>query len=208
MAGQVFQIVLFWFVAFLSGSIPTAYIAGKLSRGIDIRSFGSGNVGATNAFRVFGKKVGAIVFIVDFLKGFLPVFILPLFLPAKNLDVHEAGLWVGTGCILGHVFSPFLGLKGGKGIATGGGVLCGSFPFIFLFVIGSWVIVFIITRIVSISSLVALLVLIVTSIVFGLKTPVIVLISIIVLFLVWTHRSNISRLTQGKESKIVSKHNI
>ena len=125
-------VILFWAIAFLAGSTPTAYLAGRSFKRIDIRQYGSGNVGATNAFRVLGKKIGAFVFIIDFLKGSLPVFFLPLLLPANHLDPKEAGLWIGTGAIAGHVFTPFLGFKGGKGIATGAGVLCGAFPFLFL----------------------------------------------------------------------------
>src|SRR3989338_2661219 len=106
--------------SFFCGSIPFALIASKM-KGVDIRLHGSGNVGATNAWRVLGKKIGVIVFLADFLKGFLPVFIF------DNTAVAHSSklliLMIGASAILGHVFSPFLGFKGGKGVATGAGVL-------------------------------------------------------------------------------------
>ena len=112
------------------------------------------------------------------------------------------GLWIGLGAILGHVFTPFLGFKGGKGIAAGAGVLCGSFPVLFLIVLGSWVVVFSFTRIVSISSIASLIVLCISSALMGLKGTVIMLFVMISIFLIWTHRSNVARLLKGKEKSI------
>ena len=195
------SLALFWATAFLIGSTPTAYLAGRIFKGIDIRHHGSGNVGATNAFRVLGKKIGALVFVIDFLKGILPVCVLPLFLTANNLDAREAGLWIGTGAIVGHVFTPFLNFKGGKGISTGAGVLCGAFPLLFLITLVVWLGIFAWTRIVSISSLVSLVTLVVAAITFRLSGSVIFLFILIMLFIVWTHRSNIIRLIQRKENK-------
>jgi len=100
-----------------------------------------------------GEKNRRFVFLIDFLKGVVPVFFLPLLLPPGSLDPREVGLWIGTGSMMGHVFTPFLGFKGGKGIATGAGVLCGTFPLLFLIVIAVWLVLFALTRIVSISSL-------------------------------------------------------
>ncbi len=195
------SIILFWVTAFLLGSIPTAYLAGRIFKGVDIRLHGSGNVGATNAFRVLGKKIGALVFAIDFLKGFLPAALLPLCLPQGHLDVREVGLWIGTGAVAGHVFTPFLDFKGGKGIATGGGVLCGSFPLLFLITLVIWVAVFIMTRIVSISSLIASASLVISSTLFGLKKSIILTFFLIALFIIWTHRSNIFRIINGSENK-------
>ena len=196
------SLTLFWATAFLIGSTPTAYLAGRIFKGIDIRRHGSGNVGATNAVRVLGKKIGALVFVVDFLKGFLPACLLPLFLAANNLDAREAGLWIGTGAIVGHVFTPFLNFKGGKGIATGAGVLCGAFPLLFIITLVAWLGIFAWTRIVSISSLVSLVTLLIGAITLRLRSPVIFLFILIVLFIVWTHRSNIMRLIRGKENRL------
>jgi glycerol-3-phosphate acyltransferase PlsY len=114
----------------------------------------------------------------------------------------EVGLWVGMGAILGHVFTPFLQFKGGKGIATGAGVLCGAYPILFLLVLVSWMAMFMVTRIVSISSIASLIVLVMASILIQIKSSVIYCFIFIALFIVWTHRSNISRLIKGKENKL------
>src|SRR3989338_8540646 len=153
-------------LAFFLGSIPTAYLAGRIFKGIDIRQHGSGNVGATNALRVMGKKIGALVFFIDFIKGFLPVFLLSKFTTGLTPDPREAGLWLGVAAISGHVFTPFLGFKGGKGIATGAGVLLGVFPLLFFCVLFVWISVFVTTRIVSISSLTSLVCLVGLSVLF------------------------------------------
>ncbi|PIU40121.1 MAG: acyl-phosphate glycerol 3-phosphate acyltransferase [Candidatus Omnitrophica bacterium CG07_land_8_20_14_0_80_50_8] len=194
--------IIFWLLAFLSGALPTAYLAGHFFKGTDIRLHGSGNVGATNAFRVLGKRIGALVFLIDFLKSWWPVIFLPCWLPPNSLSAREAGLWIGTGAIAGHVFTPFLGFKGGKGIAAGAGVLCGAFPLLFLVVLTTWLLVFSFTRIVSISSLAALAGLVIASFLLGLKASVIAFFCLVAFFIVWTHRSNIARLIQGKEKKI------
>lgn len=194
--------LLLFSVAFLIGSIPTGYIAGRLFSGTDIRLHGSGNTGATNAFRVLGKKIGMLVFAVDFFKGFLPAFLVSRFFSLNYSDPKELGLWIGVGAILGHVFTPFLGFKGGKGIATGAGVLCGAFPILCLMVIGVWGIVFFFTRIVSISSLIALIALVIFSFFLGLKLSISLLFLGVCLFTIWTHRSNISRLRKGEERKV------
>lgn len=190
------------FLAFIIGSIPTAYLAGRIFKGIDIRQHGSGNVGATNALRVMGKKIGALVFFLDFIKGFLPAFLLSKFVTGLTLDPREAGLWLGIAAILGHVFTPFLGFKGGKGIATGAGVLLGSFPALFLIVTGVWIAVFLFTRIVSVSSLGAMLSLVAFSLFFKLDLSVTIAFTMICLLTIWTHRSNIIRMINGKESRM------
>lgn len=184
------------------GSFPTAYLAGRGFRKMDIRLHGSGNVGATNAFRVLGKKIGTLVFVIDLLKGFLPVFFLSRFVSWGPLDSREVGLWIGVGAILGHVFTPFLGFKGGKGIATGAGVLWGVFPALFLLVLTVWITVFLLSRIVSLSSLVAVISLVAFGILFQLRFSITLFFLGICLFTFWTHRSNISRLIQGKENTI------
>ncbi len=148
------RLVLLFLTAFLIGSFPTAYLVSRYAKGIDIRQHGSGNVGATNVFRVMGKKYGLFVFGVDFLKGATAVFLTWLLWPDPAahgvLDV-----WIGFGSILGHVFSPFLRFKGGKGVATGAGVLLATSPIIFIYTLLTWVIVFVLTRTVSISSIIA-----------------------------------------------------
>ncbi|HXV18899.1 MAG TPA: glycerol-3-phosphate 1-O-acyltransferase PlsY [Candidatus Omnitrophota bacterium] len=187
-------------LAFLVGSIPTAFLAGKYLGRIDIRKHGSGNVGATNAVRVMGKRIGLAVFALDWLKGLLPtVFFAPIFL---NDPSPEARVWVGFCAILGHIFTPFLGFRGGKGIATGGGVICGGYPVIFAIAIGAWAVCFFTSRIVSISSLVALVALILCAIIFPIPIWGKLYFLTIVLLGAWTHRSNISRIKRGDENKV------
>jgi glycerol-3-phosphate acyltransferase PlsY len=184
-------------VAFFVGSIPTAYLIGKWVRGTDIREHGSGNVGATNAFRVFGKRVGLLVFAIDFGKGLLSTTLVPMALyPEASL---EAVLWVGLGAILGHIFTPFLGFKGGKGIATGGGIVCGAVPVIFAIVISTWGISFLLTRVVSVSSLLAILALVVCSIFFDLSWHARLFFLLLLMMGLWTHRDNLKRLKRGGE---------
>ena len=186
--------------AFLCGSLPTAFLAGKLKH-VDIRRHGSGNVGATNAFRVLGKGYGIAVFLVDFLKGFLPAFLFPKVFWGEA-SVPALILWAGSAAILGHIFTPFLKFKGGKGVATGAGVVAALHPLLLLLMLFVWGAALLSTKIVSISSLI--------SITFGvigvliLKRPALELGFFFALFLLslWTHRSNISRLFNKSENKV------
>ena len=186
---------LFWryLIAFLCGSLPTAYLAGRYFGKIDIREHGSGNVGATNVIRVMGKGIGLSVFTVDFLKGFLPAYFLS--------PSHNAVLWVGLAAILGHVFSPFLSFKGGKGIATGAGAVLACGPLYFIWVIAVWLLLFWLSKIVSISSIIAVGLLTILALFFKAPGSDIAAFIVYFLFTLWTHRSNISRLAQGKELK-------
>jgi glycerol-3-phosphate acyltransferase PlsY len=169
-------------------------------KNIDIRQHGSGNVGATNAFRVLGKGPGIAVFVVDFLKGYLPVLLAPdLGVSSQNL------IWIGLAAILGHVFNPWLGFKGGKGIATGAGVLMGLNPLLFLIAIMSWIAVFLLTKIVSLSSLIAVGILFAVSLGEPISPHEKAFFGAVFAFVVWTHRSNIRRLLKGEEKRMVSR---
>src|SRR5438477_1254081 len=144
-------------IAYLAGSIPSAYIAGKV-RGVDLRKHGSGNLGATNVVRVLGPKIGAAVFAADLLKGFLPVYFLPIY--AETLRPDFWALVYGVAAILGHVKPVFLlGKGGGKGVATAAGVFAALAPIPSLITFGVWLIVFLITRYVSVASLAGAIVL-------------------------------------------------
>src|SRR5438067_6146454 len=138
-------------IAYLAGSIPSAYIAGKV-RGVDLRQHGSGNLGATNVVRVLGPGIGGVVFLADVLKGFLPVYFLPIY-----TETLQPGLWAlvyGVAAILGHVKPIFLlGKGGGKGVATAGGVFMALAVVPVLITQVVWVIVFYFTRYVSLASL-------------------------------------------------------
>lgn len=188
--------------AFFCGAIPTAFIIAKKAKGIDIRQHGSSNVGATNAFRVLGKKMGALVFALDLLKGYLPAKLLSLYFFNNR---PELALWIGLGAVLGHVFTPFLSFKGGKGIATGAGALLAAYPLIFLWALLAWVLVFAVTKIVSISSLAAILSLVLWGKHYQVPDASMAFFVLAAVFLVWTHRSNIQRLLKGEEKKVINR---
>lgn len=192
-------------IAYLAGSIPSAYLAGKL-RGVDLRKHGSGNLGATNVVRVLGPKIGAAVFIADLMKGFLPVYFLPLY--TETLRPELWALVYGAAAILGHVKPIFLlGKGGGKGVATASGVfLALAFkPMLIAEVV--WITVFYFTRYVSLASLLGAAVLPIAILVLSREpqSPVFIASVIIALFVFWTHRANIGRLRRGQEHKFVKK---
>jgi len=197
----------FYFIfAFCLGAIPSAYWAGKALMNVDIRQHGSGNVGATNAFRVLGKGTGCAVLIFDLLKGALPVF---LFVISGYVDEEPIlSLLVGFTAVLGHVFTPFLGFKGGKGVATGGGVLLATYPVLFAFSMGAWCVCFLFTKIVSLSSLAAVSALCLLALFWVADLKVRLFFLAMAGFVYWTHRSNIGRLLRGEEKKVVSNHKI
>jgi glycerol-3-phosphate acyltransferase PlsY len=184
--------------AFFLGAVPNGYLAGRLLKGIDIRQQGSGNVGATNVFRVLGKGPGLTVFALDFLKGALPVFLFTRFFSVTDYPPLTA-FAAGFCAVLGHMFTPFLGFKGGKGVATSAGALCAAFPLNFLAALCAWMVVFSVSRIVSVSSLSAVLVLL-FSVLWSpqaAQTSAVFLGLVLVAF--WTHRANIRRLIKGEE---------
>ena len=190
--------------SFLLGSIPTAFLLAKKVKGVDIRQHGSGNVGATNAFRVLGKKYGALVFIFDFLKGAVPAWITAA-LYSTSSEAPLLALLVGMAAILGHIFTPFLGFKGGKGVATGSGVLCASYPILFVCTMLIWTVAFFLTRTVSLSSLLAIAGLVLTSLWWDHDIRATLAFFSLFLLILWSHRSNIYRLLRGEEYKFAKK---
>lgn len=188
-------------VAYLAGSFPTAYLVGK-ANGVDLRRVGSGNLGATNVLRTLGWKWGALVYLVDFLKGYLPV----AFIPLAGVDTAAAMPWrlaFGVLAILGHVKPVFLlGQGGGKGVATASGVFVALAPDAALLAIVAFAIVVAITRYVSLGSLVGAVVLAVTLLVRHPDSPVTWLGLVIAAFVFWTHRENIGRLRRGEERRV------
>ena len=192
-------------IAYLAGSIPSAYIAGKL-RGVDLRKHGSGNLGATNVVRVLGPGIGAAVFIADLLKGFVPVYFLPLY--AETLRPELWALVYGAAAILGHVKPIFLlGKGGGKGVATASGVFLALAFIPMLIAEVVWIAVFYFTRYVSLASLMGAAVLPIAILVLSREpqSPIFIASVIIALFVYWTHRANIGRLRRGEEHKFVKK---
>lgn len=150
--------------AYLLGAIPFAYIAGRLLKGLDIRQHGSGNVGATNVFRVLGKGPGALVLALDMGKGWLAAAWLPTLGAASaasaffSNDVADKPWWpcaLGLAAVLGHSYTLFLGFKGGKGVATSAGVFLGLAPYATLTVLGVFAVVLLLSRMVSAGSMAA-----------------------------------------------------
>jgi acyl phosphate:glycerol-3-phosphate acyltransferase len=192
-------------ISYLAGSIPSAYIAGRL-RGIDLRKHGSGNLGATNVVRVLGAKTGAVVFIADLLKGFLPVYFLPMY--TETLRPELWALVYGIAAILGHVKPIFLLWKGGgKGVATASGVFLALAPIPMLVAEVVWIATFYFTRYVSLASLLGAVVLPIAILAWYRNPQSLVFIAsvIIAAFVFWTHRANIGRLRRGQEHRFVKK---
>jgi acyl phosphate:glycerol-3-phosphate acyltransferase len=198
--------------AYLIGAIPCSYLVGK-ARGIDIRQHGSGNVGATNVFRVVGKPWGILAFVGDFAKGFVPAFVFPLLAARSGAAVEPGLLAVACGCsaVVGHVFPVFLGFKGGKGIATSAGVLLGIAPAavgIGVLVFGA---VFLLTRYVSLASILAAAVIAVGAwfLYWERGVPASTLrpaaLSALSLLTIYRHKSNIQRLLNGTEHRFTRK---
>lgn len=190
-------------LSYLAGSIPSAYLAGRAG-GVDLRRHGSGNLGATNVARVLGPRIGAVVFVADLMKGFLPVH----YLPAYTATPHP-GLWAlayGVAAILGHVKPVFLlGKGGGKGVATASGVFL-ALAFVPMLVAEAvWIVVFYRTRYVSLASLLAAAVLPLAILVWvrDPRSPVFIASLVIAAFVFWTHRANIGRLRRGEEHRFV-----
>jgi glycerol-3-phosphate acyltransferase PlsY len=192
-------------IAYLAGSIPSAYIAGKL-RGVDLRKHGSGNLGATNVARVLGTKTGGVVFIADLLKGFLPVYFLPMY--TETLRPEMWALVFGAAAILGHVKPIFLlGKGGGKGMATATGVFLALAFVPSLVAEVVWIATFYFTRYVSLASLLGAAVLPIALLAWyrDPRSPIFIASVIIAAFMFWTHRANIGRLRRGEEHRFVKK---
>ena len=197
-------------LSYLIGSIPTAYIFGRIVKGVDIRKHGSGNVGATNAFRALGAGFGITVLLLDALKGLVCVVNISDFILSRGLGLNPLMLRVilGLTAVAGHSWTVFLNFKGGKGMAITLGVLVGlsiKFPvlrIILLAEIALWLAVFLSSRIVSLASIISAITFPIFFIIFR-QSPYLVLMSLILsLLIVFRHKSNISRLLRGEESRI------
>jgi glycerol-3-phosphate acyltransferase PlsY len=188
-------------IAYLVGSIPAAYLAGRAVRGIDLREHGSGNLGATNVMRVMGAKIGAIVLAFDAAKGALPVLLLP-----SLLGVETSAWWAigyGVAAILGHVRPIFLlGRGGGKGVATAAGVFAALAPIPLLISVVVFLAVVLASGYVSLGSLVSSAAFPLAVIVwYGGLTPVAAAGLLMATFVFWTHRANIGSLRRGEEHR-------
>ena len=202
---QLIKILFGLGLSYLLGSIPTAYIAGKFYKGIDIREHGSRNVGATNVFRVLGKVPGTIVLVIDILKGVLAVALVSSFL---GLESNIFYILFGMASVCGHNWTVFLNFKGGKGVATSLGVLIGltikiiSIRAVLALAVLIWAGVFIGFGYVSLASIVSVIFLPLLMLVFTHSFELVVLGVVFCVFVVIRHRPNIQRLLDGKESKV------
>jgi acyl phosphate:glycerol-3-phosphate acyltransferase len=184
--------------AYLLGAFPTSYVVARLVRGIDLRQHGSGNLGATNAFRVLGWKAATPIFIVDIAKGFVPAFWFP------RIDGRETALLAliyGAAAIIGHVFSVYVRFKGGKGVATGAGVFLALAPLAVLGGLFIWVGLLAATGYVSLASIAAAAALPVLVAILGGAREVLVLSLLLSAFVIYAHRANIRRLLNGEEHR-------
>ena len=196
--------------AYLLGSIPTGFLVGK-ARGIDIRSLGSGNIGATNVFRYLGKPAGVFVLLADAAKGWLAVAVIARlmygwFYPGANQSAYE-GLQItaGLSAILGHNYTCWLHFKGGKGIATSAGVLIALVPWPLLIILAIWIVVFALTRYVSLASIAAAIALPFASLLTGQSLTLIIVTGLMGALAIYKHKTNIKRLLDGTENRIGSK---
>jgi len=191
--------------AYLAGSLPTGFLVARAMR-VDITQVGSGNIGATNVFRVLGKGPGALVLIVDLLKGALAVLVAPILAAAVTpTDSLALPALAALGAVLGHNYTCWLGFKGGKGVATSAGAMAALIPPAFGVTVITWLLVFFLTRSVSMASIAAALILPVATIftVSGpTRWPLVAFTSALAALAVWRHRANIERLKAGTEHRI------
>lgn len=201
---MIYKTLISFVFAYLLGSIPTSFLMGKLIKGIDIREYGSGNVGATNALRVLGTKIGIITLLIDIGKGFLAIQI------GKLLVSEPSNLFlIGTGLfgIIGHIFTIFLKFKGGKGVATSAGVFIALSPLpvaiaLVVFVVTVWL-----SKYVSLGSMVAALMFFLVELIVNVRNrfanfELLIFIFLLMVFIFIRHKANIKRIIDGNENRI------
>lgn len=190
----MFNRLLIMIIAYLLGSIPTGYLLSRIVIGKDIRDTGSGNIGATNVVRALGFKMGALTFFLDFVKGYLAVWI------GSGLMKNQWDL--ALACILvvvGHCYPIFLGFKGGKGVATSAGVISFFSLSMLAFLMALFFLVFYFTKIVSIASFVVVVAGLIYFFLLPLSAPIHLAILILALLIIFQHRANFKRLVRGEE---------
>nr|WGE06927.1 glycerol-3-phosphate 1-O-acyltransferase PlsY [Bacillus subtilis] len=188
-------IALLIILVYLIGSIPSGLIVGKLAKGIDIREHGSGNLGATNAFRTLGVKAGSVVIAGDILKGTLATA-LPFLM---HVDIHP--LLAGVFAVLYHVFPIFAKFKGGKAVATSGGVLLFYAPLLFITMVAVFFIFLYLTKFVSLSSMLTGIYTVIYSF-FIHDTYLLIVVTLLTIFVIYRHRANIKRIINKTEPKV------
>ena len=194
-------------LAYLIGTVLGSLVLGRL-RGVDIRTLGSGNAGATNAMRTQGKIFGILVLLVDIAKGLLSVWWLPsAFLPGIGIDPTISRSWLTVACafavIVGHVYPVWFEFRGGKGVATVVGSVAAIEPLLLLPLIVSWIIVLLLTGFVGLASIVSGVMLIIVVCLFEpANVPVLSFCVAVAAFVIYTHRGNIARMRAGQESRV------
>ena len=196
---------LLWLVgAYLVGGIPFGYLIGRM-RGVDVRTVGSKNIGATNVFRTVGKSWGLVAFVCDVLKGLLPTLAAARL---ASVSFAHLPLAVGVTCVVGHMLTPYMKFKGGKGVATAFGMLLGLVPALVGTAFAVFAVVFALSHYISLGSCTAAAFLAITiwfpvlGSAGSKDLPECLLITVIALFVIVKHRSNLVRLVKGTENKI------
>ncbi len=195
-------IFLYYLGAFALGSIPFGWIVAHL-KGIDIRKVGSGNIGATNVKRALGTKWGLFVFFLDVIKGVIPGLLAGVILTGQSssISIPDHAVLGGVAAVLGHMLSPFMRFRGGKGIATGLGALLGAAWMVGLGAFSVFLIMMAITRIVSLSSVIAALFILICGWLFG-QSPIFMGVYAVIVLVIWIkHIPNMKRLAKGEEPK-------
>ena len=199
-------VVTILFLSYLAGSFPTSIIVARLFKGIDIRDHGSGNAGATNVFRIVGWQAALIVVIVDIGKGTLATVLISQLRLGTTPDIYPSlfQIFAGVSAIIGHSYPIFAGFRGGKGVATGAGMVMGLFPLIFLICLAVFIIIVMLTGLVSLASMTAAVTLpICVYLILGVADLPLIIFSIVIpLFIIYTHRENIQRLIKGEEKSL------
>jgi len=194
------QIILVLILAYLLGSIPSGLIIGKVFYKMDIREHGSGNLGGTNTFRTLGVKAGLAVTLADILKGTLAASLPVLF----SIDINP--LLAGVFAVIGHTYPIFAGFRGGKAVATSGGVLLFCSPLLFLTVLVAFFLSLYITKYVSLSSMIAGITAILFALISGFvrdwDIPLLIVVFLLASFVIYRHRANITRIINKTEPKI------
>ena len=193
---MIFRLFLLIVLSYLIGSIPTAYLAGRLKSGFDIRRSGTGNMGASNALLVIGPAVAFTVYLVDLFKGLVPVLI------ARSFAGSDVAMSLcGIAAVLGHDFPVFIGFKGGKGVATTTGAMFGINAVIMWLLVASWLIFLLITNDFILSSLLCMFYIPFLMVAFGLSWTFVACGSIFFLIGLFTHRQDVVRIARGEGSK-------
>lgn len=189
---------IFLLVSYLFGALPIGLMVGRMVKGIDVRDYGSGNIGASNVWRTMGPLWGIAVFLFDFCKGYFPTLLAG--------RIHDIGPWLpvaaGLAAIMGHNFSPFLKFKGGKGVATSLGVVYGLSPVAAAIGFAVWGLCLLVTRYISVSSMISAIVTSAVLITLNHDLPHVLFALLVSFFVIIKHRSNMARLKAGTEPKV------